>query len=260
MGIHWETGMTPIEIITLPSEKYRLEEINLSEQLVENLAGKTLPIEIVPEVIPMTRQFDTSDPPAEGSFWIDPDGKMWNDYSPARIGFTDPEGRRWHLPRHWLTTGGAPLKEEASFQVTQDLVWAETLHLPSIWDLSDINIEMGAAFRAAGKPTAIEVHAAPNQEVRVLWRDSSGRAWRIPHDWRKRRVRLPAYDLLLENDVPPDVAEEFAGKSVSVNYHPGSLCCLPDGYRFRDGHGGRWPIRAIDCLLLGYGDRDERLA
>ncbi|MGA2263435.1 MAG: hypothetical protein ABSH28_18615 [Acidobacteriota bacterium] len=71
---------------------------------------------------------------------------------------------------------------------------------------------------------------------------------------------LPAYDLLLENGVPPDVAEEFAGKAVSVNYHPGSLCCLPDGYRFRDGHGGKWPVRAVDCLLLGYGDRDERLA
>jgi len=155
---------------------------------------------------------------------------------------------------------GATLKEEAPYQVTQDLIWAETIHLPSMWDLSDINIEMGAASAAAGRPTTIEVHAAPNQQVRVLWRDSSGRASRIPHDWRRRRIRLPAYDLLLENDVPPDVAEEFAGKSVSVNYHPGSFCCLPDGYRFRDGHGGRWPIRAIDCLLLGYGDRDERLA
>ena len=136
----------------------------------------------------------------------------------------------------------------------------ETLHLPSMWDLSDINIDLGAASAAAGKPTTIEVHAAPNQQVRGLWRDSSGRAWRIPHDWRKRRVLLPAYGLLLENNVPPDVAEEFAGKAVSVNYHPGSLCCLPDGYRFRDGQGGRWPIRAIDCLLLGYGDRNERLA
>ena len=55
---------------------------------------------------------------------------MWNDYSPARIRFTDPEGRTWHLPRHWLTTGGTPLKEEAPYQVTQDIVWAEALHLP----------------------------------------------------------------------------------------------------------------------------------
>ena len=260
MGIHGDTVMAAKEVITLPSEKYRLEEINLSVHLAESLTGKTVPIEIVPEVMAMTRQFEGNAPPAEGSYWIDPDGKMWNDYSPARVHFTDPEGRKWHLPRHWLTTGGATLKEEAPYQVTQNLVWAETLHLPSMWDLSDINIEMGAAFRAAGKPTTIEVHAAPNQQVRVLWRDSSGRASRIPHDWRRRRIRLPAYDLLLENDVPPDVAEEFAGKSVSVNYHPGSLCCLPYGYRFRDGHGGRWPIRAIDCLLLGYGDRDERLA
>ena len=252
--------MAPIEVIALPSEKYRLEEINLSGQLVESLAGKTVPIEIVPEVMPMTRQFEANECPTEGSFWIDRDGKRWNDYCPARVDFTDPEGRRWHLPRHWLTTGGTPLKEEAPYQVTQDVVWAETLHLPLMWDLSDITIEMGAAFAAAGKPATVEVHAAPNQQVRVLWRDSSGKAWRIPPDWRNRRIRLPAYDLLLENGVPPDVAEEFAGRAVSVNYHPGSLCCLPDGYRFRDGHGGKWPIRAVDCLLLGYGDRDERLA
>ena len=254
------TVMAPIEVIALPSEKYRLEEINLPGQLVESLTGKTVPIEIVPEVMAMTRQFEANDLPTVGSFWIDPDGKKWNDYSPARVCFTDSEGCKWHLPRHWLTTGGAPLKEEAPYEVTQNIVWAESLHLPSMWDLNDINIEMGAASAAAGKPTTIEVHAAPNQQVRVLWRDSSGKAWRIPHDWRRRRILLPAYDLLLENDVPPDVAEEFAGKAVSVNYHPGSICCLPDGYRFRDGHGGRWPIRATDCLLLGYGDRDERQA
>jgi hypothetical protein len=260
MGIHVETVMAAIEIITLPSEKYRLEEINLSGQLAESLAGKTVPIEAVPEVMPMTRQLEANDRPAGGSFWIDTDGEMWNRYSRARVRFSDPEGCKWHLPRHWLTTGGTPLKEEAPYRVTQEMVWTEELHLPSMWDLSDINIEMGAASAAAGEPTAIEVRAAPNQQVRVLWRDSSGKAWRIPHDWRRRRIRLPDYDLLLENGVPPDVAEEFAGKAVSVNYHPGSLCCLPDGYRFRDGYGGRWPIRAIDCLLLGYGDRDERQA
>ena len=40
--------MVPIEVRALPSEKYRLEEINLSGHLVESLAGKTLPIEFVP--------------------------------------------------------------------------------------------------------------------------------------------------------------------------------------------------------------------
>lgn len=118
--------MASIGVIALPSEKYRLEEINLSGQLAESLAGKTVPIEVVPEAMPMTRQFEASGGPAEGSFWIDPDGKMWNDYSPARIRFTDPEGRKWRLPRHWLTTGGAPFKEEAPYQVTQEIVWAET--------------------------------------------------------------------------------------------------------------------------------------
>jgi hypothetical protein len=94
----------------------------------------------------------------------------------------------------------------------------------------------------------------------VFWRDSSGRRWHIPHDWRRRRVKLPGYEALLENDVTPDVAEEFAGKVVSVNCQPGSLFCLPDGYRFRDRHGGKWPVRAAKCVLIGYGDREEKLA
>jgi hypothetical protein len=65
---------------------------------------------------------------------------------------------------------------------------------------------------------------------------------------------------LVSNGVIPDVAEEFAGKAVSVNYHPGSLCCLPDGYRFRDAVGDRWAVKMTDCLLLGYGDEDENFA
>jgi hypothetical protein len=139
--------MAPIEIITLPSEKYRLEEMNLPARLAKTLAGKTVPIEIVPEIMPMTMSLEANDRPAEGSFWIDPDEKMWNDYCPARVHFTDLEGRKWHLPRHWLTTKGTALKEESPYQVTQEIAWAGTLHLPSIWDLSDINIETGAAFR-----------------------------------------------------------------------------------------------------------------
>lgn len=144
--------------------------------------------------------------------------------------------------------------------MTREIAWTEELHLPSWWDLWDINITPGEAWKVGGRPNLIEVCAAPERRIQVFWRDSSGRRWHIPHDWRRRRVKLPGYEALLENDVTPDVAEEFAGKVVSVNYHPGSLCCLPDGYRFRDGHGGKWPVRAAECVLIGYGDREEKLA
>lgn len=65
-------------------------------------------------------------------------------------------------------------------------------------------------------------------------------AGRIPHDWRKRQIRLPTYDLLRENDVPPDVAEEFAGKAVSVNYRPG-IALLPARWTSFP----RWPRRKV---------------
>jgi hypothetical protein len=51
--------------------------------------------------------------------------------------------------------------------------------------------------------------------------------------------------------VKSPTAEEFSKKVVSVNYHPGSLCCIPDQYRFRDSDGNRYPVYIKDCLLLG---------
>ena len=68
------------------------------------------------------------------------------------------------------------------------------------------------------------------------------------------RVKLPKADVLVSQGMPDDVAKEYAGKIVSVNYHPGSLCCLPRHYRFRDAAGNRWPVRIRDCVLVGLGD------
>jgi len=68
---------------------------------------------------------------------------------------------------------------------------------------------------------------------------------------------LPAYNELVSQGIPEEVAEAFAHKAVSVNYHPGSLCCLPEQYRFRDLGGNRWPVYIRDCLSLGYGDAEE---
>ena len=77
------------------------------------------------------------------------------------------------------------------------------------------------------------------------------------YDWRKHRVKLPECDVLVSQGFPDDVAEEYAGKIVSVNYHPGTLCCLQDQYRFRDTEGHRWPVRIGDCVLVGLGDAVE---
>jgi hypothetical protein len=64
---------------------------------------------------------------------------------------------------------------------------------------------------------------------------------------------VPSRTLRIDLDNPrsPDMAEEFADRIVAVNYHPGSLCCLPDGHRVQDGQGGKWPVRADDCVVVG---------
>ena len=131
--------------------------------------------------------------------------------------------------------------------ITAAREWRESVR--SQWDL----VSLGAAFlrvRSGAKARRVDSQRFPQ-------RDSSGTLWRIPHDWRRRRIRLPSYDVLVSQDILPEVAQEYGGKNVSVNYHPGSLCCLPDGYRFRDRDGNRWEVKALDCVLLGYGDEPE---
>ncbi len=63
---------------------------------------------------------------------------------------------------------------------------------------------------------------------------------------------VPSRTLRIDLDNPrsPDMAEEFADRIVAVTYHPGSLCCLPDGYRARDGRAES-AVRADDCVEVG---------
>ena len=124
----------------------------------------------------------------------------------------------------------------------------------------DINIQDVPAADEERGAACIEVSVAPGEIPKAFWRGPSGKAWRIPHDWRRRRIRLPDCEGLLRNGLPLDVAEEFGGRIVAVNYHPGSLCCLSDGYRVRDGKGGKWPVKAADCVVVGFGDETERFA
>jgi len=240
--------------LILPAQAFRLQEANLPAQLASSLAGREVTVQIFPEEAAGIRRVERG---TESSFWMDPEGNCWNDYHPVRVLYTDSEGRAWHFPRKWLNTNGEPLLD-ASCPVTRRMIWREKMNLPTEWDLQEINIDPVEAAMAAGKVAEVEVHADPQETVRVLWRDGSRRLWRIPHAWRRRRIRLPDCGVLISQGIPAEVAEAYAGKVVSVNYHPGSLCCLADSYRFRDGEGNRWPVRMRDCLLLGYGDGEAR--
>ncbi|MFB3776325.1 MAG: hypothetical protein ACE141_01905 [Bryobacteraceae bacterium] len=244
--------------LKLPDECTALEEANLPADFAAAIAGLAVEVQVLPEEMPGTRPAM----PEETGFLIDREGNYWNDYAPLRVVLHDPQGRDWRLPRHWLEGPGRTDEREpdSAYAVEGSLEFQEKLHLPSFWDLVEINIPERVAAGAAGRVTTVRVSLAPGVPVRVFWHDSSGTAWRIPHNWRRRRIRLPGRESLVEQGIPWDVAEEFSHRVVSVNYHPGSLCCLPDQYRFRDAAGDRYPVSIKDCILLGYGDAQEHFA
>lgn len=244
--------------LRLPAQFIDLEEANLPPDMARELAGCSVDVQVLPEEMPGTR----APLPGEPSRLIDPEGNHWNDYLPLRVIFHDSHGRDWRLPRHWLEGRGSSEETapDTSYAVHGPLQFVEKLHLPSYWDLIEINLPEREADRAAGRSTSVRVCLAPGDPVKVFWHDPNGAVWRIPHNWRRRRVRLPGRETLLEQGVPWDVAGEYSNRIVSVNYHPGSLCCLPDCYRFRDSEGNPYPVRIQDCVLLGYGDAAEHLA
>jgi len=223
--------------LTLPDQVFRLEEANLPTKLARLLAGRTVPVRILPEEEGVTHRPDAGE------------------YQPVEILFTNPEDEKvWRFPRRWLSLefGKSPL--DPSYSGSRAAEWTEQLHLPTRWDLSEINIDMSeAVIDACGDVADIRVRGTPGKPIKVSWQDPAGTLWRIPHDWRRRRIRLPAYDVLISNEIEPEVARYYAGEEVSVNYHPGSRCCDPDAYRFRDFFDRRWTVKRSDCVLLGYG-------
>jgi len=156
--------------------------------------------------------------------------------------------------------GVSPVIEANRYEVTHESNWHESFFPPTWWDLWDANIMEMSGTEALRGAWEIEVIVAPGKVPRVFWKGPSNHVWRIPHDWRRRRIRLPDRDGLLRNGLPQDISDEFGSRIVAVNYHPGSLCCLSDGYRVRDEQGGRWPVRAADCVVVGFGDETERYA
>jgi hypothetical protein len=218
--------------LTLPDQLFRLEEANLPPRLARSLAGRAVTVQVLPEEQAGTQR-----------------------YQPMRVLFTDPEdGKVWRFPPRWFRPAVSEPPLDSSYSASQAAVWTEQLHLPTRWDLSEINIDMSeAVIDACGQEAVVKVRGTPGKPIKVSWQDPSGALWRIPHDWRRRRIRLSGYDVLVSNDIDPEVARGYAGEEVSVNYHPGSRCCLPNAYRFRDCFGRRWAVKMSDCVLLGYG-------
>jgi hypothetical protein len=238
-----------------PDELWRLQEINLPDELVESLVGKTVPVEILPAEQAAIRQVDTRNPP----YLIAPDGTLWNCERPMQVSFKDAQGNVWRMPRHWIT-GDAPVVRQVCYNVTREHVFSELLVFPTLWDLAEINMPFRVCRMRGGQPhNNFEVTIKPNRPVSVHWRGYDCR-WRIPHIWRRRRIRLPQAEILTAQDVPLEVSAKFGGQIVTVNYHPGTFCCLPTQYRFRDGRDGPWPVRIEDCVIVGYGDTEEKFA
>src|SRR5215813_2190004 len=215
-----------LEILTacirFPNSATLLEEVNLPPKVVRSVIGRTVTIKILPEEKAMSRRVDVKNiVPDDSPFLIDDDGACWVDYRPVRVRFADQGGRVWRVPRSWadrVPDGSSNLR----LPVSNDLVLTETLNLPTEWDLTDINIPPITAHRSGGYVVSVEVRISRGGSVRVLWRDPDGKKWRIPHDWRRRRVMLPDRETLVSQGIPDDVAAEYAFKIVSVNYHPGS--------------------------------------
>lgn len=249
------------QTIKLPEDIARLEEANLPRDLAAALAGKAEPVELLWEKAPSLRRLE----PWDTNGLIDREGKWWSEHHPLQVFLREDGGKIWRLPRHWVGVTfdflqpWAP-QPDSEYRVAHQQILVESLHLPSFWDLLEINIPRELAIAAAGKQARIQVLLSPNSQVRVTWSAPTGIQYVIPHIWRRRRVQLPERDTLTETGVPVEVAAKYASRVVSVNYHLGSLCCLPEHYRFRDEQGNRWPVKIRDCFLVGYGDADEHPA
>jgi len=102
-----------------------LEEINLPEDLAAALAGKTIPVDVLPEVPPMALRLDLDHPPVGLPMLIDEDGLAWNDHWPVRVLYTDLDGTVWRLPRHWLSGGVCPVIAASRYEVAHESRWLE---------------------------------------------------------------------------------------------------------------------------------------
>jgi hypothetical protein len=219
--------MTSTHLIILPCERFRLEEINMPEELASALAGQAVDVEVHPEAPAETLRLDLEDLPDGLPFLIGDDGIAWNGCWPERVFYKDATGRAWRLPRHWLSEGVSPVIDASRYEVTHESGWLESWCPPTWWDLWDVNIQDVPA--ADGQPGAacVEVSIAPGEIPKVLWKGPSGKAWRIPHDWRRRRIRLPDCEGLAAEWPAPGHRGGIRGKNRGREL-PSRLTVLPE--------------------------------
>jgi hypothetical protein len=118
--------MTSTCKIILPDEKFRLEEINMPEELASALAGQAVEVEVHPEAEAGTLRLDLNDLPDGLPFLVGDDDILWNGYWPARVLYTGADSRVCRLPRHWLSGGVLPVIEPSRYKVTHESTWLES--------------------------------------------------------------------------------------------------------------------------------------
>ena len=119
--------MTSTQQLALPSEKFRLEEINIPEELAAILAGQTVAVDVFPEGPPMALRRHRNDPPDGPPILIVEGSVEWWDPWPVRILYTDDDGRIWRVPRHWLSGGVSPVIEASRYAITQESSWPDRM-------------------------------------------------------------------------------------------------------------------------------------
>ena len=167
---------------TLPGVRFRLEEINMAEELAATLAGQAVAVEVLPKALAGTRRLDLDDLPDGLPFLVGDDGIARNGYWPGRVLYTDAGGRVWRLPRHCLSEGVSPVIEASRYEATHESSWLESWCPPTWWDLGDVNIDEIPAEDGERGATNIEVSVPPGEIPKVFWKGPSGKAWRVPHD------------------------------------------------------------------------------
>ena len=173
--------MGTTQVLRLPSEPFRLEEANLPPDMAQTLAGQSVQVTVLPE---------ENSPVQFGA------------YVPLRTLFTDRSGKLWRLPRRWLVdarTSEPPI--DPYYPVRHKMEFVEELTLPTVWDLLDINMAPeGFVNSRALTPRHVHVALAPEEPLKVVLRarlNAKVVSWRIPHDWRKRRILLPRSAVLI---------------------------------------------------------------
>lgn len=241
--------------LRLPTLSALLEEINLPRALARSLAGQTVKVQFFAEEQAFARRLQVPD---DYPVLVKKDGTIWNDYRPVRLQMSVDGSETWRLPRHWLyVSPEPPVMNDSS---GRDSTWIEALNLPHAWDLLEVNIPARVAAGCSSAVTQARVKVTAAGPVEVYWRDPEVSMWRIPASWRRRRIQLPDAAILTAQGVPDSIARAFAYRIVSVNYHPGSLCCLAAHFRFRDDDGDKWPVSIADCTVVGFGNGPEHSA